>query len=41
MRVGTVKELLNNEFRVGLCINTVTSLVRKGHEVYIEKRCQV
>ena len=37
MRVGCVKEIKNNEFRVGLTPDNVKSYVNAGHEVYIEK----
>lgn len=37
MKVGCVKEIKNNEFRVGLTPNCVVSYVNEGHEVYIEK----
>ena len=37
MRVGCVKEIKNNEFRVGLIPDNVKSYVNAGHEVYIEK----
>lgn len=37
MRVGCVKEIKNNEFRVGLTPSCVISYVNAGHEVYIEK----
>lgn len=37
MRVGSVKEIKNNEFRVGLTPDNVKSYVNAGHEVYIEK----
>ncbi len=37
MRVGCVKELKNNEFRVGLTPDNVKAYVSAGHEVYIEK----
>ena len=37
MRVGCVKEIKNNEFRVGMTPDNVKSYVNAGHEVYIEK----
>ena len=37
MRVGCVKEIKNNEYRVGLTPDNVVSYVNAGHEVYIEK----
>ena len=37
MRVGCVKEIKNNEFRVGLTPDNVKSYVLAGHEVLIEE----
>ena len=37
MRIGCVKEIKNNEFRVGLTPDNVKAYVAAGHEVYIEK----
>jgi alanine dehydrogenase len=37
MRVGCVKEIKNNEFRVGMTPDNVASYVAAGHEVWIEK----
>lgn len=37
MRVGVPKEILNNEYRVGLTPSGVHSLVMSGHEVLVEK----
>ena len=37
MKVGCVKEIKNNEFRVGMTPDNVKSYVGAGHEVYIEK----
>lgn len=37
MRVGCVKEIKNNEFRVGITPDNVKSYVLAGHDVYIEK----
>ena len=34
MRVGCVKEIKNNEFRVGMTPDNVKNYVRAGHEVY-------
>ena len=36
MRVGTVKEIKNHEYRVGLTPESVRELVAHGHEVWIE-----
>ena len=36
MKVGCVKEIKNNEFRVGLTPDNVKSYVAAGHHVYIE-----
>lgn len=36
MKVGCVKEIKNNEFRVGMTPDNVVSYVNAGHEVYIE-----
>jgi len=36
MRVGTVKEIKNHEYRVGLTPESVEELVRNGHEVWVE-----
>lgn len=36
MRVACVKEIKNNEFRVGLTPDNVKAYVNAGHEVYIE-----
>lgn len=36
MRVGCVKEIKKNEFRVGMTPDNVKSYVMAGHEVYIE-----
>ncbi len=38
MKVGCVKEIKNNEFRVGMTPDNVKSYVNAGHDVYIEKR---
>ncbi|NCB94488.1 MAG: alanine dehydrogenase [Clostridia bacterium] len=37
MKVGCVKEIKNNEFRVGVTPDNVKSYVAAGHDVYIEK----
>lgn len=37
MRVGCVKEVKNNEFRVGMTPDNVKAYVNAGHEVYVEK----
>lgn len=36
MRVGTVKEIKNHEYRVGLTPESVRELVAHGHEVWVE-----
>lgn len=36
MRIGCVKEIKNNEFRVGMTPDNVKSYVGAGHEVYME-----
>ena len=38
MKVGCVKEIKNNEFRVGMTPDNVKSYVNAGHDVY-RKRC--
>lgn len=37
MKIGCVKEIKNNEFRVGLTPDNVKAYVSAGHHVYIEK----
>lgn len=37
MRVGTVREIKNHEYRVGLTPKSAGELVRNGHEVLVEK----
>ena len=37
MKVGCVKEIKNNEFRVGLTPDNACEYARHGHEVYVEK----
>lgn len=39
MKVGCVKEIKNNEFRVGMTPDNVKSYVNAGHDVYNRKRC--
>ncbi len=41
LKGGCVKEIKNNEFRVGLTPDNVASYVAAGHEVYIEKSAGV
>ena len=36
MKIGCVKEIKNNEFRVGLTPDNVRAYVSNGHHVYIE-----
>ncbi len=36
MKIGCVKEIKNNEFRVGLTPDNVKSYVAAGHDVYVE-----
>lgn len=36
MRVGTVREIKNHEYRVGLTPESVRELVAHGHEVWVE-----
>ena len=36
MRVGTVKEIKNHEYRVGLTPESAHELVAHGHEVWVE-----
>ena len=36
MKIGCVKEIKNNEFRVGLTPDNVKSYVAAGHHVYVE-----
>ncbi len=38
MKIGTTRELKNNEFRVGLTPDNVASLVKRGNEVFIETK---
>ena len=37
MKVGSVREIKNNEFRVGLTPDNVRAYVKAGHAVYMEK----
>lgn len=37
MKIGCVKEIKNNEFRVGLTPDNVKAYIANGHHVYIEK----
>ncbi len=37
MKIGCVKEIKNNEFRVGLTPDNVKAYIAHGHEVLIEK----
>ena len=37
MKIGCVKEIKNNEFRVGLTPDNVAAYIAAGHHVYIEK----
>ncbi|MDM7967517.1 alanine dehydrogenase [Blastomonas fulva] len=37
MRVGTVKEIKNHEYRVGLTPESARELVQHGHEVWVQK----
>ncbi|MCL1787973.1 MAG: alanine dehydrogenase, partial [Defluviitaleaceae bacterium] len=36
MKVGTVKEIKNNEYRVGLTPDNVRDYVKNGHQVYVQ-----
>lgn len=38
MKIGTTRELMNHEYRVGLTPDNVAELVAKGHEVLVETR---
>ena len=37
MRIGTVKEIKKHEYRVGLTPNAVSSYVKHGHSVYVQR----
>jgi len=39
MKVGCVKEIKNNEFRVGMTPDAANEYVRAGHEVFVETGC--
>ncbi len=39
MKIGCVKEIKNNEFRVGLIPDAADEYIRAGHEVYVESGC--
>ena len=41
MKIGCVKEIKNNEFRVGLTPDNVRAYVAAGHHVYMEKEAGV
>ena len=41
MKIGCVKEIKNNEFRVGLTPDNVSAYVAAGHHVYIEKNAGI
>ena len=41
MKIGCVKEIKNNEFRVGLTPDNVRAYVQAGHHVYMEKEAGV
>jgi len=41
MRVGTVREIKNHEYRVGLTPESVGELVAHGHEVLVETNAGV
>ena len=36
MRIGTVREIKNHEYRVGLTPESVRELASHGHEVWVE-----
>lgn len=36
MRVGTVKEIKNHEYRVGMTPESARELVQHGHEVWVQ-----
>ena len=38
MRVGTVREIKNHEYRVGLTPASVRELVARGHDVVVQRR---
>lgn len=37
MKIGTIKEIMEGEYRVGLDESSVADLTAAGHEVYVEK----
>ncbi|WP_026399976.1 alanine dehydrogenase [Acholeplasma equifetale] len=37
MKIGTIKEIMEGEYRVGLDESSVADLVSSGHEVYVQK----
>ena len=37
MKIGCVKEIKNNEFRVGLTPDNVRAYIAAGHHVYMEQ----
>lgn len=37
MKLGTVKEIMDNEYRVGLSASSVLELTKQGHVVYVEE----
>ena len=41
MKIGCVKEIKNNEFRVGMTPDNVRAYVSAGHDVFIEKNAGV
>ena len=41
MIIGTVKEVKNNEFRVGLTPSSVKEYIHHGHSVFVEKNAGV
>jgi alanine dehydrogenase len=38
MLIGVVKELKNNEYRVGLTPGSVHELITRGHTVWVEQK---
>ncbi len=39
MRIGVLKEIKADEYRVALTPDGVAFLVERGHEVFVENRC--
>ena len=37
MRIGCVREIKNNEYRVGLTPDNVKGYVNAGHQVFVER----